>query len=292
MRVNFTKMHGAGNDFVFLNGLAGSLPQDLAAFSQQICHRRFGVGADQVLIVMPSIEADFRMDIFNADGGRVEMCGNGIRCFSKYVLDQNLTQKTELTIETLGGLIRPSVVVGHGRETANTLWVKVDMGEPILEAAKIPTRGNGKLIASEFTPANKTGLLPNDPTTFKITTVSMGNPHCVIFVNDVASFPVTRIGPAIETDTFFPNRTNVEFVEVKNRRALVQRTWERGAGETYACGTGASAVLVAAVLSGLTERSATISLKGGELDIDWNEKTNHVFMTGPATTVFEGSLIL
>ena len=292
MRVNFTKMHGAGNDFVFLNGLAGSLPPDLAAFSKQICQRRFGVGADQVLIALPSSKADFRMDIFNADGGRVEMCGNGIRCFSKYVLDQKLTQKMELTIETLGGLIRPSVVVGHSRETATTLWVKVDMGEPILDAAKVPTRGNGKLIASEFTPVNKTNLLPSDPMTFKITSVSMGNPHCVIFVDDVASFPVTRIGPIIETDPFFPNRTNVEFVEVKNRRALVQRTWERGSGETYACGTGASAVLVAAVLNGLTERSATISLKGGELDIDWNETTNHVFMTGPATTVFEGSYIL
>jgi diaminopimelate epimerase len=292
MRLPFTKMHGAGNDFVFLNALAHTLPSDLSALSQQVCHRRFGVGADQMLIVARSESADFRMEIFNADGGRVEMCGNGIRCFAKYVRDQKLTDKTELSIETLAGIIKPSIITNHPRQTPQTAWVKVDMGEPILDAAKVPTRATGKLINHTFAPVALQNLTDGTPKEFRITTVSMGNPHCVIFVDNLQKFPVERVGSAIETDPFFPNRTNVEFVEVRNRRALIQRTWERGAGETYACGTGACAVIVAAVLTGVAERSATISLKGGDLDLSWDEASNRVFKTGPGTTVFEGMLDL
>ncbi len=284
MTLPFTKMHGAGNDFVFLNGITQKLPQNLSEFSKQICDRRFGVGADQVLIVQPSSSHDFRMDIFNADGGQVEMCGNGIRCFAKYVHDQNLVQKNEIRVETLAGTIIPQILRGHALETKNTWWVKVDMGEPILDAEKIPTHGKGKLLKSKLTLESK----PAGVEFVELTGVSMGNPHAVIFVSDNQSYPVTTVGPAVETHSFFPKRTNVEFVTVKSRTHLSQRTWERGSGETYACGTGASAVAVAAVLNGLADRRVTISLKGGDLELFWDESNNHVYKTGPATTVFEG----
>jgi diaminopimelate epimerase len=281
-------MHGAGNDFVMLNALAHEMPQDLAAFSRDLSHRHFGIGADQVLIAYPSKQADFRMDIYNADGGRVEMCGNGIRCFIHYLRDQGLTDKTDLTIETLGGLIKPQLIVDHPKKNTNTEWVRVDMGEPILEGSEVPTTRSGKLINIEYELQNTQNLLASDPKVFNLTAVSMGNPHCVIFVDDVENYPVERIGSAIENDPLFPNRVNVEFVQVKDRTHLIQRTWERGSGETYACGTGASAVAVAAILTDQVDRQLTISLKGGDLDLFWDEETGHVFKTGPSVKVFEG----
>jgi len=308
MKIPFVKMHGAGNDFVMLNGIEGSLPKDLSSFSKQICHRQFGVGADQVLIAFQSDKADFRMDIFNADGGQVEMCGNGIRCFVQYLRDLKLTSKAQIDVETLAGIIRPEVILDHPKTTENMVWVKVDMGEPELEGAKVPVRQVGRVVDFPFKLTDviglgdiATGRLGDDSQSrkvaksqsldFKITCVSMGNPHCVIFVEDVKNFPVTTLGPLIEHDSFFPNRVNVEFVQVVNRHKLIQRTWERGSGETFACGTGACAVGVAAVLTGQAEREMKISLKGGDLEIVWDEKTNHVFKTGPATTVFSGEYI-
>lgn len=292
MKIPFTKMHGAGNDFVMINGIENKLPKNLKNFSKQICHRHFGIGADQVLIARESQKGDFTMVIYNADGGEVEMCGNGIRCFFKFLHEQKLTQKTHLKIETLAGIIEPTLLPDHPKTTSNTVWVKVNMGKPILDGAKIPVQARGKIVNYRFVPSRVKELLPTDPQSFLITSVSMGNPHCVIFVDDVKKFPVARIGSLIETDPFFPKRVNVEFVQIKNRQHLLQRTWERGSGETYACGTGASAVAVAAVLNNFADRELTISLKGGDLDLFWDEKNNQVFKTGPATTVFEGVAVV
>lgn len=279
MRITFVKMHGLGNDFVVLNGLKLKLPKDLSDLAGKLCDRRFGIGADQLLVLRASTVADFRMDIFNADGSEVEMCGNGIRCLSKFVRDLQLSTKTTLAIETLSGIVRPEVMGNHPQNTANTLWVRVDMGEPVLEGSRIPVRQTGQVIAVEKKFGGKT---------FKITCLSMGNPHCVVFVDDVESCPVQSLGSVIEGDDFFPERVNVEFVQVVGRKNLRQRTWERGVGETLACGSGASAVCVAAVLNKLTDRDVVVSLKGGTLSLIWDEKTNHVFKTGPATTSFSG----
>lgn len=289
MLLRFTKMHGAGNDFVFLNALAQKLPDDLPTFSKRICHRQFGIGADQVLIVHPSKTHDFRMEIYNADGGLVEMCGNGVRCFAKYVRDKGLTDKDEIRVETPAGTIVPRVIAGHPRETSDTSWVRVDMGEPVLEGEKIPTAGTGRIVARPFY-IESTQLSSGDPDKVIMTCVSMGNPHAVIFVKGLDDYPVEKIGRLIECHPFFPRRTNVEFVEIADRTHLRQRTWERGSGETLACGTGASAVCAAAVLNGLAERRVTVSLKGGDLELEWDEKSGHVYKTGPATHVFEGEL--
>lgn len=281
MKLQFTKMHGAGNDFIFVNAMERpfNLTEDQIRL---LCHRRFGVGCDQLLVVAPSDQADFRMDIYNSDGGRVEMCGNGIRCFAKYVLDKKLTQKTKLEIETLAGIIRPEIIADHKGSDVLTTWVKVDMGEPILEAPKIPARGSGQIVNQPF-------QVPGDqPLNMNITCVSMGNPHCIAFVDDAEAYPVEAHGRRIETSAFFPNRTNVEFLQVLNPKEIRMRVWERGAGETLACGTGACAALVACVLNGKTGRKATLHLNGGDLEIEWDEKTNRVFMTGPAATVCEG----
>lgn len=288
MRIPFIKMHGAGNDFVMLNGIRDTLPTDFEKFSQAICHRQFGIGADQILIAYPSATADFRMDIYNADGGRVEMCGNGIRAFVRYLHAQNLTTKTELVIETLAGLIRPQLIVNHPLNDSKTSWVKVDMGQPILNGREIPVGQDGTLVSfsKTFESLKAAGLHKYADQT--ITCVSMGNPHCVIFVDDVENYPVTAVGSVIERDAFFPKRVNVEFVQIKSRNHLIQRTWERGSGETFACGTGASAVAVAAFLNGFTERHVSIDLKGGRLELFWDEASGSIFKTGPAMTVFDG----
>jgi len=207
------------------------------------------------------------------------MCGNGIRCFLQYIRDLELTDKTSLSIETLGGLIVPNLITDHAFQDENTVWVKVDLGKAVLEGRDIPVDADGEIIA-----LNKTF----GEAEMAITCVSMGNPHCVIFVDDVEQYPVQTVGPIIEKDAFFPNRVNVEFVQVKDRQHLIQRTWERGAGETMACGTGAAAVCVAAVLNSLADREVKISLKGGDLELRWDEETGHVFKTGPATTVSKG----
>lgn len=280
MHIPFVKMHGAGNDFIMLDAIKDQMPQDLKAFSRQICDRHFGVGADQVLIAYASDSCDFRMDIYNADGGHVEMCGNGIRAFAQYLKLQGHTQKNEITIETLGGKIVPLIIPNHPKTTESITWVKVDMGEPILEASQIPTTEKGQIVLQDLD-LGEAGV-------YQITAVSMGNPHCVIYVDDVESFPVHKVGPLVENHSLFPKRVNVEFVQVKSKSHVVQRTWERGSGETLACGTGASAVCVAGVLTGKSDRNVTISLKGGDLDLTWDESTNHVFKTGPAEVVFEG----
>jgi len=271
VKIPFTKMHGTGNDFIVVDCMALELP-DPAAFSIRYCHRRFGIGADQMLLLYPSKSADFTMKIFNADGSEVEMCGNGIRCFAKYIWDRNLSGKQVLDVETLAGIIRPE------RSGAD---VRVDMGEPILDPQKIPVNLQSQAKAVDYP-------LSIADREFNVTFVSMGNPHAVIFLDDdVSDFQVGRYGPKIEMHTLFPKRTNVEFVNVVNRHELIMRVWERGSGETLACGTGACATGVASMLKGLTERRVTVKLLGGNLSIDWAEN-NHVYMTGPAVEVFEG----
>jgi diaminopimelate epimerase len=274
VKIPFTKMHGLGNDFVVIYCREGAVSDRIGPadeFSRNICHRRFGIGADQVLLLYPSSIADFRMLIYNADGSEVEMCGNGIRCFAKYIWDRGLSEKAALEVETLAGIIRP--------ERAGQM-VKVDMGEPVFEGRLIPVNLDG--LVKDFP-------LKIDDKEFTITAVSMGNPHAVVFVGEVAGFDVGRYGPKIENHGLFPKRTNVEFVEVLDSGNIRMRVWERGAGETMACGTGASAAGVVSSLKGLTGRRVNVLLTGGELLIEW-QPDNHVSMTGPAVEVFEGSL--
>lgn len=270
-KLQFTKMHGLGNDFMVFNCLEDP-GVDFAKMAPLWSHRRFGVGFDQMLLIRPSQLADFRMEIINADGGEVEMCGNGIRCVAKYLVDHGLTEKKELRIETLAGEIRPHLI-GEA--------VEVDMGEPILEGLEIPTTLSGRIVDRDLT---------IDGQKLAMTCVSMGNPHCVLFVEDVAQAPVATLGPQLENHELFPKRINVEFIQVLNSKYLKMRVWERGAGETMACGTGACASLVAAVLTGQSDREATVELKGGPLKIRWSEQDNHVYMMGPAQEVFTGEI--
>jgi diaminopimelate epimerase len=275
-QVEFTKMHGAGNDFVVLDAIRNPLPADLSAFSRRISHRQFGIGADQILIVRPSREADFRMEIFNADGSQVEMCANGIRAFYKYLRDHGHTDADEVGVETLSGIVRPRWA---GHDT-----VRVDMGLPVLEPAKIPTTlgpGSGPVLDVEVQLGDESVTLSS---------VSMGNPHAVVVVDDPDTAPVHELGAAIENHPAFPNRVNVEFIQIVDRSRIRQRTWERGTGETLACGSGACAVAVASMLRGVVDRSVLIELRGGELAIQWESDDAHVFMTGPAAEVYTGSI--
>ncbi len=268
--MKFTKMHGLGNDFVLVDMREATI-DDPSAFARWACDRRFGIGADQVLLLKDSENADFRMDIINADGSIVEMCGNGIRAFAKYVWDRGMSDKDMLDIETLAGRIRP--------ERKGDL-IRVDMGEPEFEGRKIPVNLDGRVLDQPLKIGDET---------FNITCVSMGNPHAVIFIDDVDAFPVELYGPMIENDELFPNRINVEFVEVLSLDEIRMRVWERGAGETLACGTGASASAVASMLKKLTGRKVTVHLLGGDLLIEWAEN-GRVYMTGPATEVFSGQI--
>jgi diaminopimelate epimerase len=268
MEIPFTKMHGCGNDFIFVDCLKNDIA-NLGALAGRLCDRRFGIGADQLLTVHPSKVADFKMEIYNADGSQVEMCGNGIRCFAKYVYDHGLTRKKQLEVETLAGIIRPQIV-GE--------LVEVDMGEPILEGRKIPVDADGQIVNRPLTV---------DGQTYPVTCVSMGNPHCVLYLDDIDSLDLQKIGPRFEHHAFFPKRVNTEFIKVLSPNEVNMRVWERGAGETWACGTGASAVTVAGVLAGKTERELTLHLKGGDLFIEWRDN-NRVYMTGAAEEVFHG----
>jgi diaminopimelate epimerase len=273
--LEFTKMHGAGNDFVVLDGIRDTLPP-LEPLAARLCDRHFGIGADQLLVVRPSRSADFRMQIFNADGSQVEMCANGIRAFFLYVREHGHSQADEIRVETLGGIVTPRAA-GPGRVT-------VDMGRPVFEPEKIPTTlggGRGPLLE---VPLDVAGERVN------VSCVSMGNPHAVIFVEDPERAPVETLGPRIERHPAFPNRVNVEFASPVSRRRIRQRTWERGAGETLACGSGACAVAVVSMLRGLVERSVAIELRGGTLQIDWPDEDGPVSMTGPATEVFNGRI--
>ncbi|MHB9026304.1 MAG: diaminopimelate epimerase [Armatimonadota bacterium] len=279
--MEFVKMHGLGNDFIIVDCIthAYSVPQ-LVEAAPALCDRHFGIGGDGLVLVMPGSEADFRMRIINSDGSEAEMCGNGIRCFAKYVYEHGLTEKTNLVVETLAGPITPVISLKDNQVQA----VRVDMGEPRLERAQIPMNGPAGQVVNE--------PLSIDSETYWVTAVSMGNPHAVIFVSDVESFPVDTVGPRIETNPAFPRKTNVEFVQVLSPTHLKMRVWERGAGITLACGTGACATLVAAVLTDNAGRSATVELPGGPLHIVWNAEDNRVYMTGPAEEVFAGSVTL
>ena len=280
MPLNFTKMHGLGNDYVYMTGHDQDLDRyDLGKLSEMVSDRNFGVGSDGLILILPSEIADFRMRIFNPDRSESNMCGNVMRSCAKYVYEHGLTDKTELTFETLGGIVKPSLTVEDGKVTCIT----VDMGEARLARKDIPFAPgvpDTPAINEEF---------EVDGEIVRITTVNVGNTHCVIFVDDVATAPVTTLGPKIEVHPAFPRRTNVEFIQVLDRRHVKMRVWERGAGETLACGTGATATCVACAVNDLTERAIQVQLLGGNLEIDWHED-NHVFMTGPAVEVYQGVL--
>jgi diaminopimelate epimerase len=273
MKLRFTKMHGLGNDFVVVD-CRGRDADDWPALSRRLAHRRYGVGCDQVLLLYSSDVADFRMDIYNADGGRVEMCGNGIRCIAEYLRRRELSSADEIRVETLAGVMIPRFRGGR---------IEVDMGEPVLEGREIPADADGPI--REFP-------LPVGQGSMKVTCVSMGNPHAVVFVDDAESYPVQEIGSELEAHPFFPRRVNVEFVQVLSRNQLRMRVWERGTGVTMACGTGASAALVASHWTGRTEREGEVVLDGGPLEVRWEKGTSHVFITGPAVTVFDGEFYL
>jgi len=277
--MRFTKMHGAGNDYVYVNGFDQPIPADPAGLAQRIAHRRFGVGGDGLILIVPSDVADARMRMFNADGSESEMCGNGIRCVAKYVHDHALADGSSLRIETGAGILSLDLTVGTDGKVTE---VTVDMGPPELEAARIPTT---------LAPSGPVISLPIEIAggKFEVTCVSMGNPHCILFVEQATDELVLGIGPLIECDRRFPKRTNVEFVEVLNRGEVRQRTWERGSGETWACGTGASAVCVAGVLTGRTDPEILNHLLGGDLRLRWDQPANRVWMTGGATEVFSGT---
>ena len=276
--IKFTKMHGLGNDYVYIDAINQNIEKesDLAKF---VSNRNFGIGSDGLILIERSEKADFKMAMYNPDGTQAEMCGNGIRCVGKFVYDKGLTNKENIEIETLAGIKKLHFIVENGKVKS----VRVDMGEPILESNQIP-------VISEENPVKNLKLNVHGRD-FKFTCVSMGNPHAITIVEDTNKFDVKKYGEELEVNKAFPRRTNVEFVQIIDRNTIKMRVWERGAGETLACGTGACATAVACNLNGLTDRKVTIELLGGNLEIEWNAENNHVYMTGPATTVFEGELV-
>jgi diaminopimelate epimerase len=274
--IKFTKMQGAGNDYVYVDCFKEQPDVDFAELAKKVSDRHFGIGSDGLILIMPSEKADFRMRMFNADGSEAEMCGNGVRCVGKYVYDRGLTKKTNISLETLGGIKILELIVSEGEVKS----VKVDMGEPILEPAKVPVASSNSRFISQ--------PVRIDEDYYILTCVSMGNPHAISYVDNVKNVEIEKIGPMIENFEMFPARTNVEFIHVIDRNTLKMRVWERGAGETLACGTGACASLVASVLNDVSDRKAVLKLLGGDLQIEWSEKDNHVYMTGPAEIVFDG----
>ena len=300
--MKFTKMQGLGNDYVYVNCLEEQLenPSEMAKF---VSDRHFGIGSDGLILIRPSDAADFEMEMYNADGSRGEMCGNGIRCVAKYVYDYGLTDKTSISVETLGGIKYLELTVEDGMVSL----VRVDMGRPKLEAAEVPilceavteecvvdedsVLGGG--YAEDIVKIGDCRKVINEPIVvdgmeYRITGVSMGNPHAVVFLEDVEGLEIEKIGPKFENHERFPKRINTEFVRVIDRETIEMRVWERGSGETMACGTGACAAAVASILNGLAERRVTVRLLGGDLLIEWDQETGKVYMTGPAVTVFEG----
>ncbi len=274
--MKFTKMQGLGNDYVYVNCLKETIA-DPPALAKKISDRHFGVGSDGLIMINPSDKADFEMEMYNADGSRAEMCGNGIRCVAKYVYDYGLTDKTRISVETLAGIKYLDLTVENGKVSL----VRVDMGRPILEPENIPVQAEGSRVVDE--------PLTVDGKEYRMTCVSMGNPHAVIFVDqDVRKLPLEQIGPSFENHERFPKRINTEFARVLDRRTVEMRVWERGSGETLACGTGTCATAVACVLNGLTEDEITVHLLGGDLYIKWDREKDTVYMTGPAETVFDG----
>jgi len=284
MKINFVKMHGLGNDFILIDCLNKSLGDSsfVSYLAKKLCDRNFGIGADGLILILPSSKADLKMRIFNYDGSEAQMCGNGIRCFAKYAYENKLVSKNKFAVETLAGIITPELIFQDLKDK-KVLRIKVNMGTPKLRRREIPMNGEDTPIVVDET------LKINPEQTFKITCVSMGNPHCITFVNDVQSIPVDEIGPKIENHSLFPEKTNVEFIQILNRKEINFRVWERGVGETLACGTGACAALVATVLNNKTDRKATIHLPGGDLDVRWADD-GYVYMTGPAELVFKGEM--
>ena len=278
--MKFTKMQGAGNDYVYVNCFEEKIA-DPRKVAIQVSNRNFGIGSDGLILIMPSEKADLRMRMFNSDGSESVMCGNGIRCVAKYAFDHGILAKTEITAETGAGILTLQLVPDSNGKIEK---VRVNMGPPRLTRAEIPMTGDASatVIAEPLTVLDRT---------FKITCASMGNPHCVIFVDHVEAFPVLTYGPLIENHKLFPRRTNVEFVQILSRTEVRQRTWERGAGETLACGTGASAVTAACVLNGLTDRKILNHLSGGDLEMEW-DGDGSIYMTGPAVEVFNGEIAL
>jgi diaminopimelate epimerase len=274
--MRFTKMQGAGNDYVYVDCFRQEMPHDPAGLSRAISDRHFGVGSDGLILICPSTGADARMRMFNADGSESEMCGNGIRCVAKFLYDHGLVRKPALKIETGRGILSLELQVQAGTVSQ----VRVDMGEPILESSLIPTTLAGSPPVN--VPLSVAGQ------TLTVTCVSMGNPHCVAFVDSITDELVLGIGPRVEIHPAFPRKTNVEFIKVQAPDELIMRVWERGSGETMACGTGACASAVAGVLAGKSQRKVTMHLRGGDLQLHWSENDNHVYMTGPAVEVFSG----
>ena len=277
LSMKFTKMQGLGNDYIYVNCITEPI-NDPSAVAKKVSDRHFGIGSDGLVLIMGSDCADFRMRMFNSDGSEAEMCGNAIRCVGKYVYDNKLTNKTSISIDTLAGIKYLEMTVENDKVTL----VRVDMGEPILQASLIPVKSDKDTFINE--------LIEIDNVKYNVTAVSMGNPHAITYVDDVLKFPLNVVGPKMETHELFPRKVNAEFVQVINKDNLKMRVWERGAGETLACGTGACAVLVSSVLNNISNRKATIQLLGGDLIIEWCDKDNHVYMTGPAEVVFEGEI--
>lgn len=275
--MKFTKMHGISNDYIYINGATEKIynPSDVAI---KLSDRHTGIGSDGIVMILPSKTCDFRMRMFNSDGSEAEMCGNASRCVGKYVFDKGLTKKTNISLETLAGKKTLNLHVVDGKVD----MVTVDMGEPILRGTDIPTIFDLPMVVSQPIVVSGKKILT--------TCVSMGNPHSVVYVDDVDSLDLEKIGPSYECHPAFPHKTNTEFVEIISRNEVKMRVWERGAGETMACGTGACAVAVASVLNGFTDRDVRVKLRGGDLQIKWDDDDNHVYMTGPATTVYEGDV--
>lgn len=277
--LRFTKMQGLGNDYVYVNCFQEKIdnPSEVAI---KVSNRNFGVGSDGLIMINPSKVADFEMEMYNADGSRGEMCGNGIRCVGKYVYDYGLTDKTSISVETLGGIKYLDFTVENGK----VKLVKVDMGSPELFPANIPIIAEGDTVID--------APIIVDGKEYRMTGVSMGNPHTVVYIEDVQGLEIEKIGPKFENHERFPKRINTEFARVIDRNTVEMRVWERGSGETLACGTGACAVAVASILNGLTEDKVTVKLLGGDLQIEWDRETNKVYMTGPAEVSFEGEIEL
>ncbi len=277
--IKFTKMHGLGNDYVYIDTTSktGQKIEDASALAKFVSDRHFGIGSDGLILICDSELADFKMRMFNYDGSEAEMCGNGIRCVGKFVYDKGLTQKEEVTIETLAGIKILKLNIENGKVST----VRVDMGEPILAPEKIPVISEEDIVKNL-----KITALDRE---FKFTCVSMGNPHAITIVDNVKDFNLEKYGPVLECDKHFPKRANIEFIELVDKNKIKMRVWERGAGETLACGTGACASAVACNINGYIEKQTTVELLGGDLQIEWNND-NHIYMTGPATTVFEGNI--
>jgi diaminopimelate epimerase len=277
MKIPFVKMHGAGNDYVYVNGFEVTLA-DPAAVARAVSPRRKGIGSDGLILIQPSTIAAVRMEMYNADGSRGEMCGNGIRCVGKYAFENGLTRDNPLRVETDAGIKALELDVTDGEVRS----VNVDMGEPLLDPARIPARFDGSQVVD--------APLAVDGETYRVTCLSMGNPHCVLFLSEIAALDLETIGPRFEHHERFPNRVNTEFVHVLGRAEVNMRVWERGSGETAACGTGACAAAVAGVLTARTDRSVLVHLAGGDLSIEWRDRDGHVYMRGEAVEVFRGEV--